>query len=447
METPIGATLRTYHVGFGDCFLLSFRYDGGLERHVLIDFGSTQTPPGKPDVMMETARDIQARVKDGELTAVVATHRHRDHISGFATSSKRDGTGDLIRACNPKLVIQPWTEDPDLPTDATAPAEHKSFRLALMDLHAVSFNVAREAGAYKDLGLAEQLSFLGENNLANKSAVDNLIGMGKAAQAEYVYAGFATALSKLLPGVTVSVLGPPTLEQTTKIKKQRSKDEAEFWHFWQPTVQAVRLGFAGPEPGSQPKDDPQPAFPHAPRYSPSENPPQMRWFRRKMREMRGTELLELVRILDKVLNNTSVILLFEFAGRKLLFPGDAQIENWSYCLDDSEICEKLKEVDLYKVGHHGSLNATPTSLWKLFTRKRAGENGDDPGVMKTIVSTLAGKHGHPEDGTEVPRTTLVSELAKSSDFYTTQRMEPVSDFFHDIEILPAATLRSGQGAA
>ena len=90
-------------------------------------------------------------------------------------------------------------------------------------------------------------------------------------------------------------------------------------------------------------------FRYAPRYSPSENPPQTRWFRQKMREMRGTELLELVRTLDKVLNNTSVILLFEFGGRKLLFPGDAQIENWSYCLDDAEICEKLKTVDLYKV--------------------------------------------------------------------------------------------------
>jgi hypothetical protein len=117
----------------------------------------------------------------------------------------------------------------------------------------------------------------------------------------------------------------------------------------------------------------------------------------------------------------------------LLFPGDAQIENWSYSLENEEICEKLKSVDLYKVGHHGSLNATPRSLWDLFTQKRS-RNGSSP-VMKTVVSTLAGKHGHSEDGTEVPRLKLVSELQEKTDYYSTQAMEPTADYFHDIKIL------------
>ena len=39
--------------------------------------------------------------------------------------------------------------------------------------------------------------------------------------------------------------------------------------------------------------------------------------------------------MDKVLNNTSLILLFHIGETTLLFPGDAQIENWSYALFDA----------------------------------------------------------------------------------------------------------------
>ena len=44
---PTSVTIRSYQVGFGDCFLVSFNYgeDGKAERrHVLIDFGSTGLP-------------------------------------------------------------------------------------------------------------------------------------------------------------------------------------------------------------------------------------------------------------------------------------------------------------------------------------------------------------------------------------------------------------------
>jgi hypothetical protein len=433
---PETATLRTYHVGFGDCFLLTLGYGGGEKKHVLIDFGTTQPPDNKSGILQQTAADIR-QITGGKLTAVVATHRHKDHIEGFRTTDAGDGPGDLIRQCEPDLVMQPWTEDPDLETDATAPPEHKQFRLAMRDLEAVSGAVHRDAHNFAEPGLETQLAFLGENNLPNVTAVRNLQAMGKGAakKAEYVYANCATSLPDLLPGVNVSVLGPPTLEQSKAIKKQRSRDEEQFWHLWQQRTLVAKLGFStgGAQP-TIPETKMEPVFPYASRYSPHENPPEARWFRRKMQEMYGGEMLQLVRTLDKVLNNTSVILLFEFCGKKLLFPGDAQIENWSYALDNEELCEKLKGVDLYKVGHHGSLNATPKELWNLFTRKRKDGEGAQE-VLKTVVSTLAGKHGHPEDGTEVPRTKLVADLTKYSDYYTTQAMESSQDIFHDIPIL------------
>src|SRR5262245_35804975 len=121
--TPKKVTIRSYHVGFGDCFLLSFQY-ADHERHVLIDFGSTGVPKdtklGKR--MTDIANDIKLRTK-GKLHAVVATHRHKDHISGFETKKGGKGTGDTIRSLKPELVVQPWTENPKLGTDATGPKD------------------------------------------------------------------------------------------------------------------------------------------------------------------------------------------------------------------------------------------------------------------------------------------------------------------------------------
>src|SRR5512145_2888473 len=120
-KRPRSVTIRTYNVGFGDCFLLSFRYAAGFERHVLIDYGSTGLPEGVPATrMMDIALDIKQRT-GGRLHAVVATHRHKDHISGFETKKGSKGTGDVIRSLRPSLVVQPWTEDPDLDPRATGP--------------------------------------------------------------------------------------------------------------------------------------------------------------------------------------------------------------------------------------------------------------------------------------------------------------------------------------
>jgi hypothetical protein len=67
-------------------------------------------------------------------------------------------------------------------------------------------------------------------------------------------------------------------------------------------------------------------------------------------------------------NNTSLVLAFEWgepgSGVVLLFPGDAQVGNWLSWRDQTygkkkiKIDDLLSRVLLYKVGHHGSHNAT-----------------------------------------------------------------------------------------
>jgi len=431
-NSPKKLNIRTYHVGFGDCFLLSFEYGPNDEKHVLVDFGSTGLPDGTPKTrMMDIAKDIKAR-SGGKLTAVVATHRHKDHISGFETKASGKGTGDVIRGLKPELVIQPWTEDPDLATKATGPADQqmgagtRGFAAALSSMQDVASRAMAQTGRTRHFSpeLRQQFYFLGESNIQNPSAVKNLMTMGK--KRNYVYYGKNPGLKSLLPGVDVDVLGPPTVKQTDSIKKQRSRDPDEFWHFWR--FQAAAMLLAAPEGKGK---EPAVLFPGHVRSKGPRFPVDVRWLVYHARKSRGDQLLQIVRMLDKAMNNTSVILLFRVGKESLLFPGDAQIENWQYALSREPDRKLLSGVNVYKVGHHGSLNATPKSLWSLF--KNRSKDARDPKRLKSLMSTMEHKHGSEASHTEVPRAPLVSALRTNSELFSTQSLSG-NTFFHDTSI-------------
>lgn len=420
VKVPKSVDVRAYQVGFGDCFLLSFNYADGDQRHVLIDFGTTglRKPVKVSEHMPRVAKEIQ-RVCGGRLTAVVATHRHADHISGFATDGRTGKSGLIIKALKPKLVLQPWTEDPDARTNArTATRDSsrspKSFTAGLMDMHAIAKaarDFAQQPPAWMGPSLQRELSFIGEDNIRNKSAIRNLISMGKTngAKPKWAHYGSSSGLDALLPGVTVHVLGPPNLEQSEKIRKMRTRDPDQFWHL---LAGPKRLGSAVLVQGSAHSAKKRPTI-----------PAEARWFCKRLDRMRGDQLLQIVRTLDDQMNNTSLILLFEVGNKKLLFPGDAQIENWSYALqeapDHDRICKLLKDVDVYKVGHHGSLNATPkTLLWENFVkRNKSGQQR-----LRTILSTMPGKHGKASNKTEVPRKPLLEALERETQLSNTHEL-------------------------
>ncbi len=437
---PDSITLRCYNVGFGDCFLLTFHYPGATaaqrDRHVLIDFGSTGAPKAfskSKSLLLDIAKDIAA-VCNGKLDAVVATHRHKDHISGFSTLKSGKGSGDIIRSLKPDVVIQPWTEDPDAEPDALEPVHapgmaKKNFVGALRNMHRVAqmaVDASRLSSKWYPRELQRQLGFLGDDNLANKSAVDNLIAMGQASKPMYVHFGSKSGLEKILPGVTTRVLGPPTLRQSETIRKQRSRDKDEFWHFsqfW--SLQAAAASGVSPS---------KPLFPRAAVVGSRAAPPETRWFLKRARALQGEQLLSIVRVLDKAMNNTSVILLFEAAGKRLLFPGDAQIENWSFALQalkDEGKRSLLEQVDVYKVGHHGSLNATPKSLFQSFKKRGPATKKNR---LQAVMSTLPGKHGSKSAGTEVPRGKLVTALTAETTLFSTETMKKQDGLAHMVTI-------------
>jgi hypothetical protein len=63
--------------------------------------------------------------------------------------------------------------------------------------------------------------------------------------------------------------------------------------------------------------------------------------------------------LDKAVNGTSLVLVFEIGSAVLLFPGDAQWGTWNAILEDDDARELISRANFWKVGHHGSHNATP----------------------------------------------------------------------------------------
>ena len=65
------------------------------------------------------------------------------------------------------------------------------------------------------------------------------------------------------------------------------------------------------------------------------------------------------RRLERSVNNTSVFFLLDVQGVRLVFPGDAQEGAWEHVLNDQNALTLIKNAEFYKVGHHGSHNATP----------------------------------------------------------------------------------------
>ncbi len=460
-KKPNKIEILPYNVYFGDCFLVLFHYQDESQKSVLIDFGSTgkgkhgQDPDDDADAdetlkestgerLLRVANDINERTKGkdtekekGKLDVVVATHRHKDHIYGFGLKA----AGKIILDLDPEIVIQPWTENPKDNRDLSKglPLLHgadfregrtEHFTAMLDDMHDVAEAIEAEA---KKLGNSTLFSktinqatrnrivFAANDNkkIRNKAAVDNL---AKMRNPHYVHFGYDKInWEKILPGVKVHILGPPLIGDAPDMLKAKNKHD-EFW-----SLMAMNKFFwgvlAATNSGPNLARHGRPPIFGEHRDIAVTRPANVRWFIRRLRNLRADQLLQIVSFVDRALNNTSVILLFEVGDQKLLFPGDAQIENWQFALskakENKELRDLLAGTTVYKVGHHGSRNATPKSLWKSFKNKSDDEIDTR---LQTVNSTMRGKHGESDD-TEVPLPKMVTAMKAKSNYVTTEDFE------------------------
>lgn len=404
-DRPSRVHVRMYQVGFGDCFLVSFYYRRAIagrdERHILIDFGSTHAPR-RASKLLPRAAELLDEHTNGKLDVLVATHRHKDHLDGFGLAE----TAAVIDKLSPDLIVRPWTDDPTLPADAQAPTGNSRFAASLAEGQEFASLVASLVGAASASSLRGQLARMALDQLPNKAALDRLDQWASDGRPAYVHAGGDSSIEQIVPGIRVRVLGPPTVKQAPNLTTQRANDP-EYWL-------AQRAALERAVPASLTAEFEQPA--ELP-VTEGVEPGPVSWLVERLQRQQLASLLRIVRTVDDALNNTSVILLIDAGDKRLLFPGDAQIENWSWTLknapDSAALCNLLARVDLYKVGHHGSRNATPRSLFRLW--------GEDPSAgraMTALLSTLSGVHGRSE-GTRVPRSTLVAALQRRMTLLTT----------------------------
>jgi hypothetical protein len=434
----VGVSVRMYQVGFGDCFLVTFEYDGPTppgtrtERHMLIDFGRNRRPHHGGD-LEQVARSIKARC-NGELDVVVVTHRHEDHLSAFGSKA----IAKIIGECDPKLIVRSWTEDPDADANLNKPA-FAADRRYLAALRGARSFMAQLAGGF-DLDstvVGSRLKVLAATEVANQAAVNQLRDWGKPPHgAEYLHVGKPTSIGTLIPGATFQVLSPPLPTVYRGIARQVDDHDDEFWHLWQRRLPMALDGAAALE-AAQPGAAAARATGTAAggggrrrrRSTVAEAPGEIgpvRWLTEKIRRQQVASLLRLVTWLDGVMNNTSVVLLIKAGNRRLLFPGDAQLESWQWITSASPNASttrsRLAKVDLYKVGHHGSRNATPkTSLYGLWAPP-----GATPRPVVSLLSTREGVYGE-SDNTLVPSTNLTNGLREPPMLLLSTLQDPTTD--------------------
>ncbi len=117
--------------------------------------------------------------------------------------------------------------------------------------------------------------------------------------------------------------------------------------------------------------------------------------------------------MDTFTNNSSLVLAIEMvkSGKVLLFPGDAQIGNWlswdniKFQDETCTIDSLLSNTVLYKVGHHGSHNAT---------LKAALEKMTHPDLVAMIPVDLTDGNINRLNGWKMPALKLLERLKEKT---------------------------------
>lgn len=388
-----------YRHGLGDCFLLRLPRDDGRDFNMLIDCGLIGVAENPKNTMAQVLSDIKDAT-GGHLDCVVMTHEHWDHCSGFSTEQAQAAFNQL----DISEVWYAWTEDPENELGRRLRKERESKLRALNRAVAALSARATPLAMLRAQHITSVLDFFG-------GPEPQLIGAPKARSAgrtrpafEYLAqrAGvkrrycYPTSDPIAFPDVScarVYVLGPP--ENESLIKRSAPTKAKEVYEFAAGVAIDDNLSAAferlqTPSVTADGKDCPFDQTYSRPVASGALEPPGSarlqslfaqswnangeQW--RQIEEDWTAAAENLALNLDTHTNNTSLVLAIELipSGRVLLFAADAQVGHWlswqelRWRVNDrgSERLvngpDLLRRTVFYKVGHHGSHNATLRAL-------------------------------------------------------------------------------------
>ncbi len=391
-------TVRHYCQGIGDCHLLRFPLEDGKVFTMLIDCGVHSSVTGGNDKIDKIVADVFDQT-GGNIDLLVVTHEHWDHVSGFLTAAER------FKSFKVKHVWAGWTENPD---DAQAQQLDKYKGAALAALQNAALALARSprtSAAHEGVqaGLDALAGFqFGATGDKVRTARNAAFALGKG-KIDYMEPKSAPLALPGVSGVRVYVLGPPRDGDLLKITDRPS----EMYGMGLAPVGWELSAMMGAAPGLNGQDnggapdyfapfDPEVGSPLDVALSAgagskgSDVTPEVAGFVREhylnpastavasddsadqsWRRIDDDWLFasaDLAMQIDARTNNTSLALAFEFTdtGRVALFAADAQVGSWLSWLKLEWTVEgkKVTMADLYprvvyyKVGHHGSENAT-----------------------------------------------------------------------------------------
>jgi hypothetical protein len=375
-------SIRMYRPGLGDCFLLTFKSTGAERRYMLIDCGVLQNTQGQDERLGKIIDDIKQQTSGSEtakgtLLIVVGTHEHVDHLAGFVIHHKRFKSEFRI-----KEVWLPWTENKQDPKVAEAYSAVRNTPVEALREAIKKYEGKSEAEIPESIKrIKKVLDFVSDGGM------DSVRSLGESLQYLNPETDTLKGPTKVitradLGGVRFHVLGPPEDPQGLR-RSDLPRDKNEIYH-GVPANQATALTAAliGKKPKGRRADlDIETMFElclpfDEPRLVPMEEAAKDKFFRehygfaeegdsegpswRRIEDDWLEAGTELALNLDSHTNNTSLVLAIEVSagGRVLLFPGDAQHGSWHSWATTPSGADLLKRTVFYKVGHHGSNNAT-----------------------------------------------------------------------------------------
>lgn len=388
--------LHLYCHGLGDCLLLEIPRHGGVPFWMLIDCGIHTSAQGGADKIRTVVADIYKITR--RLDVIVGTHEHWDHISGFTQAE------DLFRQFSVGEVWFAWTENPEDPQgrrldkfkgDAADALAGASMRLG-----------AAPGGAAAAADLEPLLGFVfGLKGELSRDAREKLRALAPA-HVRHLEPGSLVPLPADLDAVRVYVLGPPRDEKLLGVTDSPT-DTYKFGIDGAPLLAAVRNSLAIGDNRLGVSDDPLAPFEPwtgrrlseifadpaglddadrdflsahyagdaiLPDYRGTDDRPRKDQAWRRIDNIWLGAASDLALQLDSRTNNSSLVLAIEIVatGRVLIFAADAQVGNWRSWKDVTfpavpgapHGAQPVTGADLmgrtifYKVGHHGSRNAT-----------------------------------------------------------------------------------------
>ncbi len=371
--------IHAYNVGFGDAILVRIpRELPEPDRPfwtILIDGGNAYNKEGGDDTILLKVMERIHEKTGGVVDLYIMTHEHMDHVQGPLLLEQK--SEKRIRA---ERVWMTASARPDYYDDY--PDAKKKLQLAE--------DVMKVIEAQKPL-----------LSMANQSYLDTVLALNNPRRTKDCVTHIRDDISKAPDKVKyIHAKSRPRYRRSSHGIKDieievwaPEEDTSVYYGRYRPLTMAAGVG-AGSAPLKQANPTPPPGVAMADFY--------------RLVKSRESGFVGNALMIDKAGNNSSIVFLLKWKGRRLLFAADAEERSWQHIHENID----LERVDFLKVSHHGSRNGTPRDLLDVLLGP-AGTSSK----AKALVSTADDQYpGVPDDA-------LMAELKNRCELYDTRDVD------------------------